>query len=521
MPATFVSGDRFGGAFTLLHPLGAGGAATVWLAREDALGREVAVKIPVLSDSVARERFLAEARALDAVRHPGVVPVLRYGTDNASKHPFFAMPVYPDTLSARLGREGRLPEEDVARLGLALVPALAALHAAGIAHRDLKPSNILLDTSGAPVLADPCGPGGGTPTWAAPEQLSGGEGGSSPPPVGSADWHALGLLLYRALVGALPPPRGILPPAVEPPRGALPRDLHPRPSRGWERLLVALLAPDPAKRLTDSDAILRDLRRLRRRARWRAGLRRRRRSLLFGCAAFVLASVAFVVAGRRVSAWVAEANERSERLREAIGNEERPLARLRSLLESAVTNPVPDADGIVRVPDGSVLIAEDVSKNPAPILLLDGGTVLLAPPREFLERLASSWRERADILRRTGNPEIRATLPPMPEWAEGTVFFPCPILVGERGGTLECYDEWNGVLFCVTNAVRRAPGVESAKLDCHGFSGLVLERETLDPGLTVGGVGSVADVLPDGGTDDRRWFDPDNPLRFPAAAQSP
>ena len=293
-------GRPFGGAFTLLRPIGAGGAASVWLAREDALGREVALKVPARTDPAARGRFLDEARALAAVRHPGVVAVLRWGEDPATGLPFFAMPVHPATLADRFAREPRLPEADAAALGLALVPALAALHAAGIAHRDLKPSNVLLDASGAPVLADPCGPRGGTPAWAAPEQLAGENENSSlvtchsslvPAGGAAADWHALGLLLYRALAGALPPPHGILPAALEPPRGSLPRDLRPRPSRGWEPLLRALLDPDPARRLSDPAAILRALRRLRRRALLRARLRQLRRPALVALVALAAAAL--------------------------------------------------------------------------------------------------------------------------------------------------------------------------------------------------------------------------------------
>ena len=293
-------GRLFGGAFTLLRPIGAGGAASVWLAREDALGREVALKVPARTDPAARGRFLDEARALAAVRHPGVVAVLRWGEDPATGLPFFAMPVHPATLADRFAREPRLPEADAAALGLALVPALAALHAAGIAHRDLKPSNVLLDASGAPVLADPCGPRGGTPAWAAPEQLAGENENSSlvtchsslvPAGGAAADWHALGLLLYRALAGALPPPHGILPAAIEPPRGSLPRDLRPRPSRGWEPLLRALLDPDPARRLSDPAAILRALRRLRRRALLRARLRQLRRPALVALVALAAAAL--------------------------------------------------------------------------------------------------------------------------------------------------------------------------------------------------------------------------------------
>ena len=501
-------GRPFGGAFTLLRPLGAGGAASVWLAREDALGREVALKIPASGDPAARGRFLDEARALAAVRHPGVAPVLRYGTDPATSLPFFAMPVFPRTLADRLDGGARLPEVEVAALGLALVPAIAALHAAGIAHRDLKPSNVLLDASGAPVLADPCTAlRGGTPAWAAPEQVEAARRDS--PSGAAADWHALGLLLYRALAGALPPPRGILPAAVEPPRGTLPRDLRPRPSRGWEPLLRELLDPDPA-------TILRILRRLRRRARGRAVWRRVRRPALLAFGGLAAAAILAVAAIRLVAghddaeAPVADGRERA--LRDAIGNEERPLERLRAFLDAAMRNPVPDADGRIRVPDGAVLFADDVAGLPSPVILLDGGTLLLGQRKESLEALADAWRARADHLRSTGDPGIELPSVEVSEPETGTRVVTWPIFVGAGGGSLVAYDERNDLSFHVTNAIRRAPGVEAATLRCDGFSNLILGRAGLDPGLRVVGFGSVADILPDGRTRARRWFDADDPL---------
>ena len=514
-PSPLAPGRPFGGAFTLLRPLGSGGAAGVWLAREDALGREVALKIPARADPAARGRFLGEARALAAVRHPGVVPVLRWGEDPATGLPFFAMPAYPATLADLFARQPRLPEADAAELGLALVPALAALHAAGLAHRDLKPSNVLLDASGAPVLADPCGPRGGTPAWAAPEQLAGKNDNSALAPVGgaAADWHARGLLLYRALAGALPPPRGILPVAVEPPRGSLPRDLRPRPSRGWEPLLCALLDPDPETRLADPSAILRILRRLRRRALLRARLHRLLRPALFALAALLaLVLLARCASGLAHSPAPAPEDAGGQALRDAIGNEERPLARLQGFLDAALRNPAPGADGIVRVADGAVLFAEDLDGIPASGVLLDGGTLFFGPRKASLEALAASWRERAGRLRETGDPGVE--LPPLaePDRETGTRFFTVPVFVGANGGVLVAYDEFNDITFCVTGAIRRAPGVERAELRCDGFSNLILARGPLDPGLAVSGFASVADFLPDGRVRNRRWFDPEEPL---------
>ena len=500
-------GRPFGGAFTLLRPLGAGGAASVWLAREDALGREVALKVPARTDPAARGRFLDEARALAAVRHPGVVAVLRWGEDPATGLPFFAMPVHPATLADRFAREPRLSEADTAALGLALVPALAALHAAGIAHRDLKPSNVLLDASGAPVLADPCGPRGGTPAWAAPEQLASPDPSScivhSASCIGAvADWHALGLLLYRALAGALPPPRGILPDAVEPPRGSLPRDLRPRPSRGWEPLLCALLDPDPARRLADPAAILRALRRLRRRALVRARLRRLRRPALVALAALAAAAllatvlraaVGFVPSGSPVPA----PSPAKDWTRQYADN-------LRKRLAAVLPNPAPDSENRIVVPAGSLLLSGDIpsAANP-PTIVLDGGTLLFSPGigalREIAGRCDRFLSEAPDTA--TGTPDV---LPARREWLAN------PILVTARGGFLDTAD--GEIHAFVTNSVRLASGAESATLDVFGFSSIILDRNRLDPELSVTGCGSVADFLPDGRVRNRRWFDPEEPL---------
>ena len=293
MDANLKEGLVVGGTFVLVRPLGAGGAGEVWLASDKTLGREVAVKFCRSRDDASAHRFLDEARALASVRHHGVVPVLQFGTDDATGRPFFAMPVFKSTLKERLGEAGRLPENEVASLGISLLDAMAALHEAGVVHRDIKPSNILLDDAGKPILADPGPTGGGTREWAAPEQLS--------PTLNigaAADFHALGLVLYRALTGELPPPKGVLPPDIEPPAGTLPRNIAPRPSRGWESLLVALLEPSPEERLTDIGKIRTTLVRLRRRAGARAFAKRVARPVLIVLAALALATLVLFFVGQ-------------------------------------------------------------------------------------------------------------------------------------------------------------------------------------------------------------------------------
>ena len=183
-PGSVVDGD-----FTLLRPLGEGGMGEVWLAREDALGREVALKAMRPSDNAARlRRFEREARALAALDHPSILHVLHAGEDPATglrylaTRPILLTPPeitrlcdevlrcpYPHgfaregtgdgaprplPLASLLDGGKALPEAAVLRIARDLAGALAAAHAVGILHRDVKPSNILFDPSGRALLAD-------------------------------------------------------------------------------------------------------------------------------------------------------------------------------------------------------------------------------------------------------------------------------------------------------------------------------------------------------------------------------
>ena len=274
--------------------------ATVYEAREEPIGRAVALKVLDRAEPALRARFLAEARTMAGLRHPGVAEVLRFGTDPATGLPFLATKPYPGSLADRLGDARALAEPDAAALGLRLADALAALHAANppVVHRDVKPSNVLLDETGAPVLADfgvakrlvpeetlrtlsSAGMQPGTWAYAAPEQRAG------LPLSPAADWYAFGVLLYRCLTGGLPPPGG-----------ALPVDVAAEVSRAWRPLLRGLLREDPAARLADPDAIRAALRRILRSCRRRAVLRRLRAPFALAAAA-ALAFAAWRLAAAR------------------------------------------------------------------------------------------------------------------------------------------------------------------------------------------------------------------------------
>ena len=143
------------GRYRLERRLGAGGMASVWLARDERLGRQVAVK--VVADTLADdehwlERFKREARAAAALSHPTIVRVFDYGVE--SGRPYLVMEHIPGVdLAARLADRDAAPP-DPAALARELLDALTHVHEAGILHRDIKPANILLDAQGNAHLTD-------------------------------------------------------------------------------------------------------------------------------------------------------------------------------------------------------------------------------------------------------------------------------------------------------------------------------------------------------------------------------
>ena len=201
--------------YELLEPLGEGGMGQVWKARQVKLNRLVAVKM-ILGDQRAGSkeliRFLAEAEAVAAVKHPHVVQVYEYGEANG--RPFLAMEYLPGgSLADRLERTGRLEPKAAAELVATLAGAVQAAHDLGIVHRDLKPGNVLFDERGQPKVTDfglAKRAGGsdltatqavmGTPAYMAPEQARGETKFVGP----QADVYSLGVILYECLTGTRP-----------------------------------------------------------------------------------------------------------------------------------------------------------------------------------------------------------------------------------------------------------------------------------------------------------------------------
>jgi eukaryotic-like serine/threonine-protein kinase len=147
-----ASGRRLGDRYALIRPLGHGGMAVVWLASDERLGRQVAIK--VLSDAVAGDRdyarrFGREARLAARVQHPNLVQVYDFDT---SERPYLVMEYIEGGTLARRFADGTAPEPE--QLARELLSALRHIHANGVLHRDVKPHNVLIDANGHARLTD-------------------------------------------------------------------------------------------------------------------------------------------------------------------------------------------------------------------------------------------------------------------------------------------------------------------------------------------------------------------------------
>ena len=141
--------------YRIVEPLGAGGMGEVYRARDEKLGRDVAVKVlpaDSLGDEAARRRFRKEAEALVRLSHPHIATL--FDVDSADGTDFIVMEVVPGPRSRSDSQDGPLREKEVVRLGTQLVRGLMAAHEKGIIHRDLKPSNLSLTEDGLLKILD-------------------------------------------------------------------------------------------------------------------------------------------------------------------------------------------------------------------------------------------------------------------------------------------------------------------------------------------------------------------------------
>ncbi|MBV8756580.1 MAG: protein kinase [Deltaproteobacteria bacterium] len=191
--------------YELIREVGKGGMGQVFLARDNKLGRRVAIKLLAAKNKQHAERFLVEARATARCAHENIVVI--HEVDEHAGVPYMVLEYVEGATLAQLAREKRMAAGRAVELIVPVVRALAAAHAANIVHRDLKPDNIVVTQAGTVKVLDfgiaSLGEGGpqsfaGTLPYMSPEQL-----GTEPVDARSDLW-AVGILLFELLAGKHP-----------------------------------------------------------------------------------------------------------------------------------------------------------------------------------------------------------------------------------------------------------------------------------------------------------------------------
>jgi len=266
--------------YRIVEQIGAGGMGVVFLAHDEQLERDVAIKVlppGTLADETARKRFRQEALSLAKLNHPNIATIHDFDTDGQTD---FLVTEYiaGESLDKKLAA-GALPSKDVVRLGLQLAQGLAAAHARGIIHRDLKPANLRLTTDGRLKildfgLAQFAHPEGdlsvtasltssqqitGTLPYMSPEQLRG------EPSDRRTDIWAAGAVLYELSTGKRPFPEThgpMLINAILNQEPELPSRINPQISAGLESVIWKALRKNRADRYQSVGELEEDLERL-------------------------------------------------------------------------------------------------------------------------------------------------------------------------------------------------------------------------------------------------------------------
>lgn len=262
------------GQFTIEREVGAGGMATVFLARDIKHDRQVALKVlrDELSAALGPERFSREIRFVAQFNHPHILSL--YDSGAVDGFVYFVMPfVEGESLRDRLAREKQLPVPDAIRILRDVADALAYSHARGVVHRDIKPGNVLLSGRHAVVTdfgvakavtaastgdaVTTVGLAVGTPHYMAPEQAMGVADIDH-----RADIYALGILAYEMITGHTPfegkSPQAILAAHVmEPPRPI--RELRPGLAEPLAQAIMRCMAKEPADRWQSAELLLNHL----------------------------------------------------------------------------------------------------------------------------------------------------------------------------------------------------------------------------------------------------------------------
>ncbi|QHY97639.1 Serine/threonine-protein kinase PrkC [Streptomyces sp. S4.7] len=257
-------GRLLGGRYRLVSRLGHGGMGTVWLAHDEMVDRDVAVKEPRVPEHLGAQerdtvhrRMRREASSAARIDHPSVVTMHDVVVEDDK--PWIVMElVRGQSLADRL-QEGTLDPREAARIGLDVLNALNAAHEAGVLHRDVKPDNVLLGRGDRVVLSDfgiaqvegqqgltETGAFVGSPEFISPERVL----GQRPGP--ESDLWSLGVVLYAAVEGMSPYRRSNIPATLQAVLSAEPQ-MPARGSGAFGTIVMQLLRKDPAARPTAAE----------------------------------------------------------------------------------------------------------------------------------------------------------------------------------------------------------------------------------------------------------------------------
>jgi serine/threonine protein kinase len=255
--------------YQIIRPIGEGGMASVFLALQNSLDRQVALKVmsPILAANADfASRFLTEGKITAKLQHPNLVTVYDIGTHNGVYY-LAAEYIGGGTLKDRLA-EGGLSVAEILDIVTDVAHGLGFAHQKGFVHRDVKPANVLFREDGRVVLADfgiakamdgsnsstVAGASVGTPDYMSPEQARG------EPVDGRSDLYSLGTMLYEMLAGTPPYQAG------DPFTVALMHVAHPVPElpehRWLQPLIAGLMAKNPAERFNTGAATIEAMQKL-------------------------------------------------------------------------------------------------------------------------------------------------------------------------------------------------------------------------------------------------------------------
>jgi serine/threonine-protein kinase len=353
-------------SYTIEGILGRGGMGIVYRARQNKLGRSVALKMVlggVHANEQALDRFIIEAKAVAHLQHPNIVQIFEVGEyDNL---PFFSLEFVNGSSLDRYLNGKPLSPEEAAKLMVTLCDAMQYAHNNGILHRDLKPANVLLTKEGVPKITDfglaknleeqadeskstSDGTIMGTPSYMSPEQARGAVHELGP----ATDQYSLGAMLYEFLTGRPPflapkPYETIMQVLRDEPIS--PRQMQPNVPIDLETICLKALQKDPEKRYPSCSALAADLGRFLRNepiqarpvGKWEQAWRWYRRNPVIGNLSAGIAFALLAIAG--ISTWSALSLQKKNRDLASSESRERNAAELARQNEELAKTKAQDA----------------------------------------------------------------------------------------------------------------------------------------------------------------------------------